>query len=249
MASLNQEVRTPAPDRPKCNSILHLFGEWLFEAAHIGSEMWVQNTKSESSLSILLMKKIITEILDLFIEQATEASRRPSSMIVDSRKGSISLSQPSSLTEPVETPSGLTIDKFESGKAEAIGALCRIFSAKKTGEEIIPVYLARFYVALQQGLKIPDTREIDESMASIIYNSSNLFKIDMDGIHVLLPAFISALDLLLPEKDPKFKPPNMIINKTELRKSAINILLSILVLPCHFGNLPIRELGPGTSEK
>lgn len=47
MASLNQEVRTPAADRPKCNSILHLFGEWLFEAAHIGSEMWVQNTKSK----------------------------------------------------------------------------------------------------------------------------------------------------------------------------------------------------------
>lgn len=221
MASLNQEVRTPAAERPKCNSILHLFGEWLFEAAHIGSEMWVQNTK----------------------KQATEASRRPSSMIVDSRKGSISLSQPSSLTEPVETPSGLTIDKFESGKAEAIGALCRIFSAKKTGEEIIPVYLARFYVALQQGLRIPETREIDETMASIIYNSSNLFKIDMDGIHVLLPAFIAALELLLPEKDPKFKPPNMVINKTELRKSGINILLSILVLPCHFGSLPIRELG------
>lgn len=50
MASLNQEVRTPAAERPKCNSILHLFGEWLFEAAHIGSEMWVQNTKSESFL-------------------------------------------------------------------------------------------------------------------------------------------------------------------------------------------------------
>uniref|UniRef100_A0A336MB89 CSON013173 protein n=1 Tax=Culicoides sonorensis TaxID=179676 RepID=A0A336MB89_CULSO len=206
MTTLNHEIRTPTPDRPKCNSILHLFGEWLFEAAHIGSEMWIQNTK----------------------KQATEASRRPSSMIIDSRKGSISLSQPSSLTEPVETPSGLTIDKFESGKAEAIGVLCRIFSAKKTGEEILPVYLARFYVALQHGLKIPDTREIDETMASIIYNSSNLFKIDLDGIHVLLPAFIAALDLLLPEKDPKFKPPNMIINKTELRKSAINILLSIL---------------------
>lgn len=248
MASLNQEIRTPAADRPKCNSILHLFGEWLFEAAHIGSEMWVQNTKSEChDLGRFWTSNLMSWFF--YVEQATEASRRPSSMIVDNRKGSISLSQPSSLTEPVETPSGLTIDKFESGKAEAIGALCRIFSAKKTGEEILPVYLARFYVALQQGLKIPETREIDETMASIIYNSSNLFKIDMDGIHVLLPAFISALDLLLPEKDPKFKPPNMVINKTELRKSAINILLSILVLPCHFGSLPIRELGVGTSEK
>lgn len=47
MASLCQENRIPlAPERPKCNSVLHLFGEWLFEAAHIGSEMWIQTTKS-----------------------------------------------------------------------------------------------------------------------------------------------------------------------------------------------------------
>jgi hypothetical protein len=30
--------RLPHPDRPKCNSILHLIGVWLFEAAFIGSE-------------------------------------------------------------------------------------------------------------------------------------------------------------------------------------------------------------------
>lgn len=48
MLSLNQENRPPlAPTRPKCNSILHLFGEWLFEAAHIGGETWIQNTKSK----------------------------------------------------------------------------------------------------------------------------------------------------------------------------------------------------------
>lgn len=164
-------------------------------------------------------------------------------MIVDSRKGSISLSQPSSLTEPVETPAGLTIDKFESGKAEAIGALCRIFCAKKTGEEILPVYLARFYVALQHGLRIIESKEVDETMASILYNSSNLFRIDLDGIHVLLPSFIAALELVLSEKELKLKPPNVVVNKTELRRSSINILLSMLTLPLHFQSLPIRELG------
>lgn len=97
-------------------------------------------------------------------------------MIMDSRKGSISLSQPSSLTEPADLPVGLKIDKYESGRAEAIGALCRIFCAKKTGEEILPVYLARFYIALQQGLRIPESRECEETMASILYNSSDLFR-------------------------------------------------------------------------
>lgn len=43
MISLGQDVRPPlAPGRPKCNSILHLFGEWLFEAAFIGTEGWSQ---------------------------------------------------------------------------------------------------------------------------------------------------------------------------------------------------------------
>ena len=54
----------------------------------------------------------------------------------------------------LELPAALTPERFESGRAEALGALCRIFCSKKTGEEILPVYLARFYLAVQQGLKI-----------------------------------------------------------------------------------------------
>lgn len=168
-------------------------------------------------------------------------------MLVDNRKGSIT--QPSSLTDPIETPSGLTIDKFESGKAEAIGALCRIFCAKKTGEEILPVYLARFYVAVQNGLKNGDSKEVNEVMASILYNSSNLFRVDLDGINVLVPLFVAALELVLPEKELKLRPPNITLNKTEFRRAAINILISILALPLHFLTLPIRELGSQPSDR
>lgn len=47
------ESRPPlAAARPKCNSILHLFGEWLFEAAHIGTDAWIQNTKSKHFILI-----------------------------------------------------------------------------------------------------------------------------------------------------------------------------------------------------
>lgn len=176
-----------------------------------------------------------------FIELASEASRRPSSMIVDNRKGSLSLSQPSSLTEPADLPLALKIDKYESGRAEAIGALCRIFCAKKTGEEILPVYLARFYVAIQQGLKLPESRECEETMASILFNSSDLFRLDLDGIQVLLPSFIAALELVLPEKELKMKS-NIVIIKSELRRASIQILLTILALPLHFQTLPIRDL-------
>lgn len=160
---------------------------------------------------------------------------------MDSRKGSLSLSQPSSLSESIDMPPSLKIDKYEAGRAEAIGALCRIFCAKKTGEEILPVYLARFYVAIQQGLKIPDSRECEETLASILYNSADLFRLDLDGIQVLLPSFISALELVLAEKELKLKS-NIVINKSELRRASIQILLTMLALPLHFQTLPIRDL-------
>lgn len=47
------------------------------------------------------------------------------------------------MTDSSEVPPSLTIDKYESGKAAALGTLCRIICSKKTGEEILPVYLAR----------------------------------------------------------------------------------------------------------
>lgn len=48
MLSIGQDIRLPlSPSRPKCNSILHLFGEWLFEAALIGGESWKENLKSK----------------------------------------------------------------------------------------------------------------------------------------------------------------------------------------------------------
>lgn len=34
-------------------------------------------------------------------------------------------------------------ESYEAGRAEACGTLCRIFCSKKTGEEILPVYLSR----------------------------------------------------------------------------------------------------------
>ncbi|XP_030564945.1 ral GTPase-activating protein subunit beta isoform X1 [Drosophila novamexicana] len=228
LPSIGTELRPPlSVARPKCNSILHLFGEWLFEAAHIGGDTWLQNRK----------------------KQACEASKRPSSMIMENRKGSISLSQPNSLNDPASLPPTLTIDKYESGRAEAIGTLCKIFCAKKTGEEILPVYLARFYMALQQCLKITESKECDETLASILLHSADLFRLDLDGINVLLPGFIAALEIVLPDKDLKLKTQAITFNRTELRRSAINILLSIMVLPLHYHTLPIRNLTSDTGEK
>ena len=72
--------------------------------------------------------------------------------------------------DTLDLPPSLTEDKFQSGRAEAIGALARIFGAKKTGEEILPSYLARFYIAIQQGLKVGHDKVSQD--VSIIISSS-----------------------------------------------------------------------------
>ncbi|CAG9819469.1 unnamed protein product [Phaedon cochleariae] len=220
LTSFGVEPRNPlAPARAKCNTILHLFGEWLFEASFIGCDLPQKNLSDQ---------------------------KRPNSVIMES-KNSLNFSQPGSMNDTSELPPGLTIDKYESGRAEALGTLCRIMCAKKTGEEILPVYLARFYVAILQGLKVPLNRECGECMAAILINSPDLFHLDLDGVRILMPAFIGALEVVLPEKDLKL---NGIVNKVELRKASIQLLLSMLVLPLHFQNVVIKELiSTGVNEK
>ncbi|XP_066140830.1 ral GTPase-activating protein subunit beta isoform X3 [Euwallacea fornicatus] len=217
VSSFGFDTKPPlAPGRPKCNTILHLFGEWLFEAAFIGCDLHSQHSR-----------------------QSSGSFQRPNSMVIESGKSSLSFSQPSSLSE-AEIPPGLTIDKYESGKAEALGTLCRIFCAKKTGEEILPVYLARFYLAISQGLKSgSSSKECGDCMVAILMNSTEIFSLDLDGVRTLIPAYVSALEIVLPDKDLKLSNN---VNKVELRRAAIHLLLSFLVLPLHFQNCPIKEL-------
>lgn len=173
LATFGAEPRTPlAPGRAKCNTILHLFGEWLFEAAFIGcelpqSKLWLKNwlfkytyvfinvvhflhkswnepliKKNYKTFSYMKGIRNLNFFCSLVLGQLSEQSKRPSSIVMDS-KSSLNYSQPGSMNDSSELPPGLTIDKYESGRAEALGTLCRIMCAKKTGEEILPVYLAR----------------------------------------------------------------------------------------------------------
>lgn len=68
--------------------------------------------------------------------------------------------------------------KFEPGRAEAYGALCRIFCSHRSGEELRPVYLSRFYLALAIGLLYSEVRE--GSIFSIKY----VFIVPLAGVGV-----------------------------------------------------------------
>lgn len=140
--------------------------------------------------------------------------------VSDSRK-SVTSSQPNSLNEEMDPPD---LTGYEAGRAEALGALCRIFAAKKTAEEVLPVYLARLYVSLNLGLQVGENRECTDVMAAILLNSGNLFRIDLDGVLILLPAYTSALEAIFPAA----------LARPDLRQACIQILLSVISLPLHF---------------
>ncbi len=162
--------------RPKCNSILHLYGKWLFEAAYIGTEFGAAAIPASGAAASSSggggasqaggKRPTSLQVDPAYGQQQQQQQQLPAQTATTpgSRKMSQSAGpaqlQPasSSSVDSLELPSALTPERFESGRAEAAGALCRIFCGKKTGEEILPVYLARFYLAVQQGLAISPVR-------------------------------------------------------------------------------------------
>ncbi|XP_035243425.1 ral GTPase-activating protein subunit beta-like isoform X2 [Anguilla anguilla] len=207
----------PAPTRPKVNSVLNLFGQWLFDASLVHCKLHNGITRDGTMTAL-----------------ATQAG-------VEMRRRGPQMSTETMVSNPMFDANEFP-DNYEAGRAEACGTLCRIFCSKKTGEEILPVYLSRFYMVLIQGLQISDyvCRPV---LASIILNSSALFCSDLKGINVVVPYFLSALETILPDRElSKFKT---YVNPTDLRRSSIHILLSMLPLPHHFGHVKSEVLLEG----
>ncbi|XP_069508231.1 ral GTPase-activating protein subunit beta isoform X4 [Ambystoma mexicanum] len=207
----------PAPTRPKVNSILNLFGSWLLDASLVHCKLH-NGINRDSSMTAL----------------STQAN-------VEFRRTASQLSTDTMVSNPMFDANEFP-DNYEAGRAEACGTLSRIFCSKKTGEEILSAYLSRFYMVLIQGLQITDFI-CHPVLASIILYSPSLFCCDLKGINVVVPYFISALETILPDRElSKFKT---YVNPTELRKSSIHILLSLLPLPHHFGTVKSEILLDG----
>eukprot|EP01135_Chromosphaera_perkinsii_P004404 Nk52_evm7s280 gene=Nk52_evmTU7s280 len=146
-----------APRQPSGNSILHIFGQWLFEACGL-------------------------------------------------------------------------IDIYAEGRAQAYGSLCRIFSAQQGNDKILPVYLARFYYCITQGINKQDGL----ALSAIILNSVQLFRLELRGARVLFPHFVTAIARVLPKSSLTFNCPASV---SHLRRASILVLMSIFSLPNHFGEL------------
>eukprot|EP00794_Sanderia_malayensis_P019837 gene19837-21779_t len=187
---------------PGVNSILHVFGSWLFDA----------------TLSSVDMKEVLRSFSVLPKElKCTRTS--------DAKRASPSK------------------DNFEHGRAEAFSILCHIFCCQKSGETILPIYLARFYLSMAIGLCYHVTRA-GHVLSNILTSSKNILKIDLQGVHVLVPHIIKALEITLSVSDKDLNLGNH-HQPVELRRSSIRLLLSMLCMPLHFLSVTIEPICGG----
>lgn len=211
-----------APTRPKCDSILHLFGAWLFDAA-------LARVKFHNCHRIVP-------------DQGSIHSDRRSSSLTDSRRNSV--------TMDYHSDSALVCDNtYEMGRAEALGTLCRIFCAHKTGETILPVYYSRFYLAMYYGLQTSEEYLSGQVLASVLFNSCDILRVDLDGVLMLLPHILDAIQLVLNDLPNKYKSETnstIEFRNVDLQKACINLLLTTLCLPLHFKDLTIRDIVSST---
>ena len=134
-------LSTSIPNRARCNSLLHLFGSWLFEAALIDCETQFNFKTATVESGANMIDRSRASSVSVTSESSLQSNRPRSATVVELPENSIG---------------NATTDGYENGRAEALGALCRIFCSKNTDEDILPQYLARFYLILNNGLKIKD---------------------------------------------------------------------------------------------
>ncbi|OQR75130.1 ral GTPase-activating protein subunit beta-like [Tropilaelaps mercedesae] len=205
--------------RPSVNSLLHLYGTWLFESSMM--------TDSEGAF------------LDSETESLQSHSSQPDATHPSSTK---SMSDSDSM---YDSQVGLQGWSLEWGQAEALGTLCKILGSKTSDEEVLSVYLARFFLAIKQGLAGQSPQDPPNVITcSVVANSADLFKCDLESAALLMPSFVAAIETIL--SPPHVRSgyaqfPQSPIAENLLHNSAISILLSLLPLTLHSGSLHVRD--------
>ena len=195
----------PIAMRTSANTLLHIFGAWLFEAC-----VWKYN----ESLSIFNTNSYYDD----------------------------SSTSPSQVAMKVFESQSQCSKKFETGRAEAFSALCKIFCRQPCRTSIKPEYLARFYASIIRGLSFQPYICTGEIVSKILEEGSDLLRIDLQVSSILLPHFLNMLETVLPLDKPPFAcklSPKII---STIRARAINILSSMVCFPLHFQHLPISDL-------
>ncbi|KAH8860570.1 Ral GTPase-activating protein subunit beta [Schistosoma japonicum] len=174
------------PQRPEINSLLQLFGVWLFEAS-------VSGVKQDLNVTVI--------------------SNRAT--LIDG-------------------------NRFQVGRAEALGTLCRIMIYARRGR-LAKEYLTRFYLCLYYALAIDPTAKNDYILCLVLFYSMDLFRVDLPGINILLPRIYDACQHVLKEEinmKPEFLPTTLV------QRAAIHQLMSMVCIPVQFKGAFLKPLIP-----
>ncbi|KAI6183370.1 Ral GTPase-activating protein subunit beta [Aphelenchoides bicaudatus] len=151
--------------------------------------------------------------------------------------GTVPLSQ-SQLTEPSNIPS---VDGIAAGRATALGALCRIVCSKPSTERLNDDQLAQFLCVLHDAL-IQRDRLV---LCSLIFHSTELFKLGLRGVEMLFPNFAMAIDLVLTESFKLRLNPS--IHEIDMRHACLRAMASIISWPTTFGTQQV--ISPNVSPR
>uniref|UniRef100_A0A1I7SV89 Rap-GAP domain-containing protein n=1 Tax=Bursaphelenchus xylophilus TaxID=6326 RepID=A0A1I7SV89_BURXY len=135
-------------------------------------------------------------------------------------------------SDPSTAPS---VDGIAAGKSAALGALCRIVCSKSSAEVISDEQLAQFLIVLHEALVERDRL----MLCSLIFYSTELFKLGLKGVEILLPNYITAIDILLTESFKLRLHPS--INEVDMRHSCLRALASVISWPTTFGREKITQ--------
>ena len=91
---------------------------------------------------------------------AAPAKERRTSSFIESKHSSLSMDLASHQSRG-------SAYQYQAGRAEACGALARIFCAHKTGEFILPEYYSRFYIVMYYGLQTDEVGDACLHYASL----------------------------------------------------------------------------------
>ncbi|CAH8438174.1 unnamed protein product [Dicrocoelium dendriticum] len=128
---------------------------------------------------------------------------------------------------------------FQVGRAEALGALCRIIIYARRCE-LDKAYLTRFYLCLYYGLETGAGRS-DFVLSTLLFNAIDLLRADLPGINILLPRIFAACSLVYSEECiiiPEY------LSTTLLRRAVLHQLMAMVCIPIQFKEETLKCLVP-----
>ncbi|KAF6768018.1 hypothetical protein AHF37_04910 [Paragonimus kellicotti] len=131
---------------------------------------------------------------------------------------------------------------FQAGRAEALGALCRIVLYGRRSQ-MAQEHLVRFYLCLHYGLDTEAGRN-DYVLSTILFFATDLLREDLPGINILLPRVFAACQLVF--RDENVMRPEY-LTMDLLRRAAIHQLMAMVCIPAQFDGATLRCLVPISS--